>query len=214
MTPNKKIVRAVRFSGAFDIVALAASAGGLGALREILANLPVDFPAALVVVQHLDPKHPSLLAVILDRRTSLHVQEATETDVLRPGTVFIAPPNRHLLVNADGSLALTQSKLVHFVRPSADLLFESVAASFGSRAIGVVLTGTGSDGAIGVQAIKEKGGIIIVQDKATSDFSSMPDAALQTGAVDFVLPLNQIAPQLVRLVQDKPSRNQVHSRKS
>src|SRR5947209_20267583 len=114
----------------FDVVALAASAGGLNALTHVLEALPVDFPAALVVVQHLDPRHRSLMADILSRRSTLPVKQAEESDKLRPGMVYIAPPNKHLLVNPDGSLSLTQSELVHFVRPSADLLFESVAGSF------------------------------------------------------------------------------------
>jgi two-component system chemotaxis response regulator CheB len=185
---------------AFDIVALAASAGGLTALSQVLSGLPDGFPATIVVVQHLDPRHRSLMADILSRRTSLRVKQAEEGDRLEPSTVYIAPPNRHLLVNPDGSLSLSQSELVHFVRPSADLLFESVAASYKDRAIAVVLTGTGSDGTMGVQAIKKMSGTVIAQDGRTAEFSGMPVAAIQTGTVDFVLPLDDIAPALVSLV--------------
>jgi two-component system, chemotaxis family, protein-glutamate methylesterase/glutaminase len=184
----------------FDIVALAASAGGLVALSEVLAGLPANFPGAIVVVQHLDPRHRSLMAEILGRRVSLPVKQAEERDHLSPSTVYIAPPNRHLLVNPDGSLSLTASELVHFVRPSADLLFESVAASHKERAIAVVLTGTGSDGAMGVKAIKKMGGTVIVQDEQTAEFFGMPGAAIQTGCADFVLPLREIASALVTLV--------------
>ena len=113
----------------FEIIALAASAGGLKALTDVLAALPRDFPAALVVVQHLDPRHRSLMAEILGKRTSLLVREAREGDTLERGLAFIAPPNHHLLVNAGGRLSLSQTELVHFVRPSADLLFESTAAA-------------------------------------------------------------------------------------
>ena len=140
------------------------------------------------------------MADILSRRTALKVKQAEEGDDLSPGTVHIAPPNRHLLVNPDGTLTLAQTELVHFVRPSADLLFESVAASFKDRAIAVVLTGTGSDGTMGVRAIKKMGGTVIAQDEATSEFFGMPGAAIQTGRVDFVLPLEEIAPALVTLV--------------
>src|SRR5689334_6363854 len=111
----------------FDLVAVAASAGGLKAISEVVAGLPRDFPAALAVVQHLDPRHRSLLAEILSRRTLLRVKEAVEGDRLACGIAYIAPPDRHLLVNPDGSLSLSRTKLVHFVRPSADLLFESAA---------------------------------------------------------------------------------------
>src|SRR5947207_10623890 len=183
----------------FDVVALAASAGGLNALTHVLATLPGDFPAALVVVQHLDPRHRSLMADILSRRTALPVKEAAEGDELRAGRAYVAPPNRHLLVNPDRTLSLTQTQLVHFVRPSADLLFESTAASFKERAIAVVLSGSGSDGSMGVKAIKKMGGTVIVQDAKNAEFTGMPEAALATGLADFVLPLAEIAPALQKL---------------
>jgi two-component system chemotaxis response regulator CheB len=184
----------------FEIVAFAASAGGLKALTDVLAALPCEFPAALVIVQHLDPRHRSLMAEILGKRTTLTVKEAREGDRLSAGVAFIAPPNRHLLVNGDGTLSLSQSELVHFVRPSADLLFESTAASYRERAIAVVLSGSGRDGSMGVKAIKKMGGTVIVQDEKTSEFFGMPEAAQQTGMVDFVLPLPDIAPALQTLV--------------
>jgi len=187
-------------NAAFDIVAFAASAGGLTALSSVLADLPDGFPAALVVVQHLDPRHRSLMADILSRRTLLQVKQAEEGEQLHPATVYIAPPNRHLLVNPDGTLSLSQSELVHFLRPSADLLFESVAASYRERSIAVVLTGTGSDGAMGVQAIKKMGGTVIAQDEATSEFFGMPSAAIHSGSVDFILPLSEIPTALATLV--------------
>lgn len=140
------------------------------------------------------------MAEILSRRTDITVKQAKEGDYLTPGTAYIARPNRHLLVNDDGTLSLSQSKLVHFLRPSADLLFESVAATYKERAIAIVLTGTGSDGAMGVEAIKKMGGTVIVQDIKTAEFSGMPSAAIQTGNVDFVLPLNEISSTVVALV--------------
>ena len=184
----------------FDIVALAASAGGLAALIEILSNLPADFKAAIVVVQHLDPRHPSLMAEILSHRTALKVIQGENGDKLIPGTVYIAPPNNHLLVNTDGKISLSQSEMVHFLRPSADLLFESVAASYQERAIAVVLTGTGTDGSMGVEAIKKMGGTVIVEDAKTAEFSGMPAAAIKTGNVDFILPLAEISVALRTLI--------------
>lgn len=186
---------------AFDIVAFAASAGGLRALSRVLGALPTEFPAAVVLVQHVDPRHRSLMADILAKQTGLKVREAREGERIAQGAVVVAPPNKHLLVNADGSLHLTQTELVHFVRPSADLLFESVAAGFRNRAVGVVLSGSGVDGAMGVQAIHKMGGTVIVQDRQTSEFYGMPEAAFATGVVDFVLPLDEIGPALVKLVQ-------------
>lgn len=189
------------FAGAaFDVVAMAASAGGIAALGQVLTDLPADFRASIVVVQHLDPRHRSLMADILRRRTGLEVMQAREGDRIVPGSVYIAPPDRHLLVNPDGTLSLSQSELVHFVRPSADLLFESVAACYKDRAIAVVLTGTGSDGSMGTRAIKKMGGTVIVQDQRSAEFSGMPAAAINSGSADFVLPLDEIASALVTLV--------------
>ena len=185
----------------FEIVAIASSAGGLKALSQVLSALPAEFPPSIVVVQHLDPRHRSMMADILSRRTPLQVKEAGEGDKLLPRNVYIAPPNKHLLVNPDGSLSLSQSELVHFVRPSADLLFESVAGSFKERAIAVVLSGSGSDGSMGVRAIKKVGGTVLAQDEASSEFFGMPRAAIQTGSVDFVLSLQEIPPALITLVR-------------
>lgn len=186
---------------AYDVVAMAASAGGIAALSEVLGGLPATFQAPIVVVQHLDPRHRSLMADILKRRTRLEVVQAREGDRIAPGTVFIAPPDRHLLLNLDGTLSLTQTELVHFVRPSADLLFESVAASHRDRAIAVVLTGTGSDGSMGVRAIKKMGGTVIVQDQKSAEFTGMPSAAV--AEADFVLPLDEIASALFTLVMKR-----------
>jgi two-component system, chemotaxis family, protein-glutamate methylesterase/glutaminase len=187
----------------FDIVALAASAGGLKALTSVFAGLPAAFPAALAVVQHLDPRHRSLLAEILGRRTYLGVRQAREGDRLQPGIALVAPPDRHLLVNPDGTVSLSRAALVHFVRPSADLLFESAAASYRDRAIGVVLSGSGRDGSMGVMAIKKMGGKVIVQDENSAEFFGMPGAALETGIADMVLPLHRIAPALIALVSGR-----------
>jgi len=192
-------------NAAFDVIALASSAGGLNVLSAILSALPPDFPIAIVVVQHLDPRHTSLMADILSRRTNLIVNQAREGDRLQAGHVYIAPPDRHLLVARGGILSLSQSELVHFVRPSADLLFESVAACCKDQAIGVVLTGTGSDGSMGVQAIKAMGGTVIAQDKGSADFYGMPGAAIDTGTVDFILPLGEIAQALITLVMNGES---------
>lgn len=184
----------------FDIVAFAASAGGIFALTEILGKLPADFPAAIVVVQHLDPRHRSLMPQIFGRRSNLAVDQAVEGMQVEAGHVYLAPPDRHLLINRDGSVSLTQTELVNFVRPSADLLFESVAAAYGERAIAVVLTGAGKDGSMGVTAIKKRGGTVIVQDEATSEFFGMPSAAIRTGTVDFVLSIDEIPGALITLL--------------
>jgi two-component system chemotaxis response regulator CheB len=186
-------------ASAVGIVAMAASAGGLTALTEVLAALPPDFPAPIVVVQHLDPRHRSLMAHILARRVRLRVKEAEQGERLYPGTVYIAPPDRHVIAGAGGTLALADTALVHFVRPSADRLFETAADAYAGRAVAVVLTGTGRDGDAGVCAVKAAGGIVIAQDPETCEFLGMPAAAIATGCVDYVLPLEGIGPALVAL---------------
>jgi two-component system, chemotaxis family, protein-glutamate methylesterase/glutaminase len=170
-------------------------------LTMVLSILPSDFPAPILVVQHLDPHHRSPLAKILDHRIPLAVTEAQEGDRLSAGRVYIAPPNRHLLVRASGVLALSDSGRVQYVRPAADLLFHSLAESWRMGAVAVVLSGKGQDGADGVREIHRNGGTVIVQDEATADFFGMPGAAIGTGDVDRVLPLEAIAPALIELTE-------------
>lgn len=185
---------------AFNVVALAASAGGLQAISTILSALPADFPAAILVVLHISPTYPSKLAEILSQRTALQVKPAATGDVLRPGTVYVAVPAHHLLVQPNGTLLLADTPKMNFVRPAADKLFMTMAANYKSRAIAVVLSGSNSDGALGVLSVKKYGGVVIAQNESTSEFFDMPGAAIATGRVDLVLPPDAIAPALVHLV--------------
>lgn len=185
--------------GNFDVVAIGASAGGLKALMEVLSRLPADLPASVLVVQHLDPRHRSLLVELLQRRSKIRIQEAANDEPIERSVVYIAPPDRHLLLT-DSRMYLTSTAFVHFSRPSIDLLFESVAASVDSRAIGVILTGSGTDGTTGIKAIKEQGGTTIAQDPDTAEHNSMPHSAVATGMVDFILPLADIAPAIITLI--------------
>ena len=183
----------------FDIVAIGASAGGVEALHVVVSALPADFPAPVLVVQHMDPRHKSMLAGLLARRSQLSVKQASADEEIRPGTVYIAQPDAHLLVR-NRRLLLTDTAQVHFSRPSIDLLFQSVADGYGDRAIAVVLSGSGVDGADGVRAVKAKGGTTVAQNPASAAHSGMPQAARATGCVDVVLPLEEIGPALVSLV--------------
>jgi two-component system chemotaxis response regulator CheB len=162
----------------------------------LLGALKPDLNAAILILQHLSPAHPSHLANILARRTRLVVKEAASQDRLRQGLILTAPPGLHLLISPEGIVSFSHRPPVNHVRPAADRLFESIAGSFGARSIAVVLTGTGRDGAKGAQVIKQAGGFVIVQDKATSEFFGMPGAAIQAGLVDQILPLHAIAPAL------------------
>jgi len=183
----------------FDVVAIAASAGGLHALTRVLAPLPADFPTPIVLVQHLRRDRPSLLAELLNRRTPLRVCQAMSGDRLRPGVVYAAPPDRHLIVNADGTLLLSDTPRIHFTRPAADPCFESVAAAYGERVLAVILTGAGRDGAVGALSVKRHGGTVLAQDPDSAHCDSMPQAVIRTGCVDFVLPLDRMAGALVTL---------------
>ncbi|WP_406032007.1 chemotaxis protein CheB [Nocardioides sp. NBC_00163] len=190
-------------STTFDVIAIGSSAGGITALGLLLAELAADLPVPLLLVQHLDRRHETVIAEVLQRRSRLRVKLAEDGESAAPGIVYIAPPDRHLLVREGGVLTLTESELVHFVRPSADLLFESVAATYGDRAIACVLTGTGVDGSMGVTAVSDRGGTVIVEDPETAEFNGMPEAAAATGAAAFVLPLDQIASVLDGLVRQR-----------
>lgn len=188
------------FTAPFDVVAVAASLGGLGALGKILSALPTRFPAPIIVVQHLSALYPSHLDELLEQRSTLPVKWAQHGELVRPGHVYLAPRDHHLVVSGHHTLHLSQAPHVNYSRPAADPLFYSIATHYCQRAIGVVLTGGGSDGALGVQAIKMNGGRVLVQDQATAEKFEMPEAAIRTGCVDFILPLATIAPTLISLV--------------
>lgn len=189
----------------YGVVAVAASAGGITALGRVLGGLPAGFPVPVMVVQHLDPRHKTVIAEVLGRRANMPVRLAREGEKAEAGVVYIAPPNHHLLVGIDGVLTLSSSELVHFVRPSADLMFESVAGSYGSRAVACVLSGTGSDGVMGASAIKSRGGTVIAEDPEQAEFRGMPEAVVASGVVDFILPLDEIAAVIRGLVETVPS---------
>ncbi|MFB9902915.1 chemotaxis protein CheB [Allokutzneria oryzae] len=183
------------------IVAIAASAGGIVALGRVLARLPAEFAVPVVIVQHLDPRHDTVIAEVLERSATMTVKLAEDNERAAPGTIYVAPPNRHLLVGRGGLLTLSTREPLHFHRPSADLLFESVATAYGSAAVACVLTGTGDDGAAGVRAVKSRGGTVIAEDPGSAEFNGMPVAAINTGAVDFVLPLGEISAVLSDVVK-------------
>jgi two-component system chemotaxis response regulator CheB len=180
---------------AFDAVALAASTGGLAAVSTVLGALPADFPAAVIVVLHRATGWGDGIAAFLARRTALEVTTIDGNTPLRPGTVYVCPPDRQSLAETGPGLVLGLQQ-----RCRADELFTSLADVLGSRALGVVLTGRLDDGAEGARAIKGRGGRVIAQDPATAAQLGMPSAAISTGCVDWVLPLDRIAHALVSLV--------------
>jgi two-component system chemotaxis response regulator CheB len=184
--------------GDFDVVAMGASAGGFNALSRLLGPLPQEFGCGILVVQHLSPDHRSVLAELLERKTTLRVHQAADGERILPGVVYVAAPNLHLLAEP-GAVRLLRTPAVHHSRPSIDLLFESIAVNYGQRAIGIVLSGSGRDGAAGIQAIKNAGGTTMAEDPATCEFNSMPYAAIATGCVDIILPVARLAKTLITL---------------
>ncbi len=202
MSKTNLLMHSLQSGSARYVVAMAASAGGLNALSVILAALPADFPAAIAIVMHVSPDHKSLLVEILNCRTHLQVHQARTGDVLSHSHVFVAPPNHHLSVLADGVLELSSpyAEKIHYARPSAEPLFASVAEVYGKDAIAVVLTGGDGDGTMGVQIIKDHGGRVIAQDRSTSQDFSMPKGAIETGDVDFIVPLDRIAAKLIEML--------------
>lgn len=187
-------------SRAFQVVAIAASAGGVAALGAVLGALPETFPVPILVCQHVMRKRPSLLRQVLATRTRLRVVQGAPGQMPVGGQVYVAPPNWHLVIDRNGVLGLSDSRPENFCRPSADVLFTSVAKSYGVRAIAIVLTGHGRDGAMGARAIQQCGGFAIAQDERSSEVFEMPRAARDIGGADLTLPLNQIAPALQILV--------------
>lgn len=185
---------------AFPIVAVAASAGGLDALRLLLSGIPADFGAAMLIVQHMAPRQRSRLAEILARHCALPVAMAREGQKIEKGHVLVAPPDRHLLIGADRSVVLSADVPVNFCRPSADRLFQSAISEAGVKTIAVVLTGTGQDGAEGMRGVKKGGGTTLVQSEESSLYKGMPRAAMET-APDFVVALEEMADTLTDLVR-------------
>jgi two-component system chemotaxis response regulator CheB len=185
----------------YDLVVMAASAGGVQALQAVLSVLPVDFPVPIAVVQHRSTRLPNLLVRVLARHTPLTVKMAEPSEAMQPGTVYLAPPDLHLSVQSDGTLALSGGQKIRHVRSSANPLFESAAGAFGGRIIAVVLTGGDRDATDGVQSVKAHGWTVITQDEATSQCFGMPHAAIETGCVDWVLPLEDIGPRLIDLMK-------------
>jgi two-component system chemotaxis response regulator CheB len=182
----------------YELVVVAASAGGLTALATVLQKLPRAFPLPVAIVQHVDPNRQSHVAHILGRKTALIVQQACDHDSMASGHVYIAPPGMHMKVGPGFAIHLTHSEPVHFVRPAADVLFESAARSCGPI-IAVVLTGSGSDDAAGAALVYKAGGVVIAQDEATSAFFGMPYAAIRSGVVQYVLPVDDIGAALIDL---------------
>ncbi|WP_263971778.1 chemotaxis protein CheB [Leptolyngbya ohadii] len=174
------------------------SLGGLSALRTVLGSLPGHFPAPIAIVQHRHKESDHTLPCFLQQFVSLPIREVEDKDEIQPGWIYLAPADYHLLVEA-GHFSLSTDDPVSYARPSIDVLFESAAEVYGSQVVGVVMTGANQDGSRGLSKLKANGGVAIVQDPRTADSPVMPEAAIASVSVNWILPLDQIAPCLIRL---------------
>lgn len=181
-----------------DIIVIGTSAGGVEALRTLFGEMPKDFPGSVFIVMHTAPDSPGVLAQILDRSGPLPVANASNRERIRPGHVYVAPPDNHLLLEP-GMMRLTHGPRENRFRPAVDPLFRSAAQTYGPRVVGVVLTGGLDDGASGLWAVKRLGGMAVVQDPDEAFMPSMPLSALGLVEVDYTLPLTEIPAVLARL---------------
>lgn len=178
------------------LLAIGASAGGVEAVGTLLEALPADFAATVAVVLHLPANKPSLLADLFGRRCALPVREVEDKEPMRPGTVYVAPPDYHMQIEPNGLFSLSCDPPVHFSRPSIDVLFESAAMACRDAVLAIVLTGASADGAAGLRTVRAHGGKAWVQDPADAQMDTMPLAALAEAGADCVLTLDEMAARL------------------
>ncbi len=200
MTPKKDGNSKKREQSAERLIAIGASAGGVEALTCLVAGLPADLPAAVVVVLHLSPDLPSHLAHILARAGLLPALEARDGDLLQAGHILVAPAGHHLVVQ-DGRARLLDGAPVNRVKPAIDLLFQSGAREYGPRLVAVILTGTLHDGSSGLIAVRQAGGVAVIQDPNDAEYPEMPQNALDAAGANHCVPLKEMAPLLARLAR-------------
>lgn len=183
------------------LICIISSAGGIKALPTLLQRLPQPMDAAVIIVQHLDAAHRSRLVEILKLHTKVEVRIIEDGDAIQQGVIHVASPGKHVLVDEHNLMHLTDTDKVQHVRPSGDLLLTSAAAHYQGQVIGIVLTGRMRDGSDGVQSVHDAGGVVLVQDPESAQFRSMPDSAIATGIVDFVLSLEEIGQQVTTILE-------------
>jgi two-component system chemotaxis response regulator CheB len=181
------------------VIAIAASTGGPKALAVLLSELPEDFPCPIVIAQHMGDGFIPGLARWLNSISKLSIKEGLDRETITAGKVYISPSERHMKIGQNGKILLVERQPGDIYRPSCDLLLSSVASTYGADSIGVILTGMGDDGVLGMKKIKGAGGITLAQDERSSLIFGMPKMAIESGCIDKVLPLQEIATELVRL---------------
>jgi two-component system, chemotaxis family, protein-glutamate methylesterase/glutaminase len=194
----------------YRCISIGVSAGGMEALSIIIPGLPVSFPIPVVVIQHISPHSDNYMTRYLDNISAIKVKEVDEKEKIKPGVVYTAPPNYHVLLEEDETFSLSVEERINFARPSIDVFFQSAADVYGPHLVGVVLTGANNDGSQGLKMIKKKGGLTIVQDPDTAEVDGMPRAAIAATKIDHILTLKQICPFLVQLANMEPKEGNNH----
>lgn len=201
ITPFKDKISKKEPGSKFPIIAIGTSSGGPKALKEILPVIPANFPAAILIVQHMPAGFTKSFADRLNQESAITIKEASTEDRIKPGLALLAPGDYHMKIDQSGKVKLNQSPPKWSVRPCVDYLLTSIAENFSRRVIGVILTGMGRDGAEGMQAIKEHGGYGIVESEKTALVYGMPGAAIKAGAYDEILTLDRIPSKLIDLIE-------------
>lgn len=187
----------------YSAIVIGTSAGGLAALTRLLSAIPQNYTIPVIVVQHRSKEERDLLEIVLQQKCRISIKQADEKEMIKPGFVYIAPPDYHLMVEADRSFSLSIDSIVNYSRPSIDVLFESAAQVYKERLIGIVLTGSNGDGANGIKAIHRHHGLTIAQDPNDAEYPVMPAAGIRTGVIKRILTLGDIQQFLVGLTEAK-----------
>ena len=187
----------------YDAIVIGVSAGGLVALVKLLQQLPPYFPIPVIIVQHRSKEERTLLEEVMQSKCSVRIKQADEKEKIKSGVVYFAPADYHLLIESDRSFSLTYDERVNYSRPSIDVLFETAAAVYKNRLLGIILTGANKDGTEGIKMIGRHGGATVAQEPRTAAFPEMPQAAIDTGYVQYVMNLDEIRDLII-------SQNSLH----
>lgn len=191
----------------YQAVVIGASAGGMEACKEIFRNLTDGFRLPVILVQHIHPRSDAYFVQYLDKLSRLRVKEAEEKEPVEKGIIYVAPPDYHLMIEDDRTFSLSVDQKVNYSRPSIDILFESAAEVYGDQLIGIILTGANHDGTNGMKKIKSNGGLLIAQDPESAEVAIMPLSVIKQVPVDHILPVNEIAPFLEKLLMEEPNND-------
>lgn len=187
----------------YEAIVIGVSSGGMNAMKIMFFHLPKNFSTPIIIVQHIGARSDSYFIKLLNKQSKVSIKEADEKEKIERGNIYIAPPNYHLMIESDATFSLTIDERVNYARPSIDVLFESAAIAYKDKLIGVILTGSSSDGSLGLKKIKEYGGVTIAQDPKTAESAYMPAAAIAVVQMDFILSLEEIIKLLIKIDNQK-----------